>query len=218
LLAALPAAKLAVVRRFSPCLPFVLFLGALVGCAAANGGSLGTGGSGAIPSEQQSEHTLSCTIGDLVLEIPVELRYSPDGPLIAGAKVDLGFSATVLFDEVFSAAIIDAGVSKIDIMSIDVSSSVLGATPTRLETSLVAGINDFDLAVDTDDNGAPGPHRVDLQSITTTVTVDGDADELELGLGLDGLFLMMGDFEVPTDCVDPTLVGFAVRFEVVPPG
>ncbi len=189
-------------------------LGAHAGCAADNGG---TGGAGGIPSEKQSEHTLSCTIGELVLEIPLELRYLPDRPLVAGAAVDLSFSATIVFTEAFSAAIIDAGVSKIDIMVIDVASSVLGATPTTLATSLIEGINDFDLEIDTDDNGAPGPHRVALQTVTTTATVDDNAIDVELGLSLDGLFFMMGDFEVPTDCVDPTLVGFTVSFEVGPP-
>ena len=191
-------------------------LGAHAGCAAANGGTLGAGGAGGIPSEKQSEHALSCTIGDLVLEIPIELGYLPDRPFVAGATVGLSFSATVVFDEAFSAAIIDAGVSKIDIMVIDIASSVSGATPSMLETSLAEGINDFDLAIDTNDNGAPGPHRLELLTVTTTATVDGDADQVELGLGLDGLFFMMGDFEVPTDCVDPTLVGFTVSYEVRP--
>lgn len=212
------AAKLEAVRPFSLYLPCVLLLGAHAGCGVANGGALGSGGAGGISSEQQSEHTLSCTIGDLTLEIPVELSYLPDRPLIAGSEVDLRFSAAIVFDETFSAAIIDAGVSKIDIIVIDMESLVLGATPTRLETSLVQGINDFDLAIDTDDNGAPGPHRLELQTVTTSATVDGDANEVQLGLGLDGLFFMFGDFEIPTDCVDPTLVGFAVSFEVGPAG
>ncbi len=103
-----------------------------------------------------------------------------------------------------------------DIMVIDVASSVAGATPTTLETSLAEGFNDFDLEIDTDDNGAPGPHRLELQTVTTTATVDGNANEVELGLSLDGLFLMMGDFEIPTGCVDPTLVGFTASYEVGP--
>jgi len=196
----------------------VLLLGALAGCGGANGGALGAGGAGGAPSEKQSEHGLSCTIGELTLEIPIELNYLPDRPLTAGATVDLSFSATVVFDEVFSAAIIDAGVSKIDVMVIDVASSVAGATPTLVETSLAEGINDFDLAIDTDDNGEPGPHRLELQTVTTTATVDGDANQVEFGLDLDGLFFKMGDFEVPTDCVDPTLVGFTTSFEVGRPG
>jgi hypothetical protein len=206
------------VRRLGLYIPCILFFGAHAGCAAANGGALGTGGAGGIPSELQSEHTLRCTIGDLILEIPLELSYLPDRPLIAGSAVDLRFSAAIIFDEAFSAAIIDAGVSKIDIMVIDIESSVLGATPTSLETSLVQGINDFDLEIDTDGNGAPGPHRLELQIVTTSATVDGDANEVQLGLGLDGLFFMLGDFEIPTDCVDPTLVGFAVSFEIGPAG
>jgi len=157
---------------------------------------------------------LSCTIDTLVLEIPIELTYPLDRPFVAGAAADLSFSATVIFNEAFSAALIDAGVSKVDIMSMDISSSVLGATPSTLETSLATGINDFDLAIDTDDNGAPGPHRLELDTVTTTASVNEDANEVELGLGLDGVSLLMGDFLVPSDCLGPTLVGFSARFPV----
>jgi hypothetical protein len=203
-------------RLLTSCL--LLVLCTVAGCGDSNGGPIGTGGAGGIPSEKQSAHTLSCTIGELILEIPIELTYLPDRPLITGATVDLSFSAAVIFDEAFSAAIIDARVSKIDIMVIDIASSVSGATPSMLETSLAEGINDFDLAIDTNDNGAPGPHRLELLTVTTTASVDDDATEVELGLGLDGLFFMMGDFEVPTECVDPTLVGFSVQFPVGSPG
>jgi len=37
-----------------------------------------------------------------------------------------------------------------------------------------------------------------------------------MGLGLDGLSLEMGDFQVPNDCLSPTLVGFTARFAVEP--
>ena len=40
------------------------------------------------------------------------------------------------------------------------------------------------------------------------------ADEVDLGLSLDGVSLLLGDFQVPTDCLGPTLVGF---FAMSPP-
>lgn len=193
----------------------LLVLVAILGCGDANGG---TGGSGGTAAAQQSAYGLSCTIDTLVLEIPIELSYQVDRPLVAGAAADLSFSAAVIFDEAFSAALIDAGVSKVDIMAIDITSWVLGATPLMLATSLAAGINDFDLDIDTDDNGAPGPHRLELDTVTTTASVDEDAIEVEMGLGLDGLSLEMGDFQVPNDCLSPTLVGFTARFAVEPSG
>lgn len=200
-------------KRFVPYLLLVLSI--TTGCGDTNG-SAGTGGSGGAPPAEQSSYSLSCTIDTLVLEIPIELTYQPDRPFVAGAAADLTFSATVIFDEAFSAALIDAGVSKVDIMSMDINSSVLGATPSMLETSLPAGINDFDLDIDTNDNGAPGPHRLELDAVTTTVSVDDGATEVELGLGLDGISLQMGDFQVPSDCLSPTLVGFTARFPLVP--
>ena len=175
-------------------------LAAMSGCGDANGG---TGGSAGSPAAQQGAYTLRCTIDTLVLEIPIELTYQLDRPLIAGAVADLSFSAAVIFDEA-------------DIMAMDITSWVLGATPSMLATSLAAGINDFDLDIDTDDNGAPGPHRLELDTVTTTASVDEDAIEVEMGLGLDGVSLEMGDFQVPSDCLSPTLVGFTARFAVEP--
>ena len=216
LLYAHPASKLDPVPRTYPYLPLAFLIGAQAGCGPATGAS--GAGTGPIPPEQTSEHALSCTIGDLTLEIPIELTYTPDRPFIAGARVNLDFSATVTFDEAFSAAIIDAGVSKIDIMVIDVASSVSGAIPASFETSLAGGINDFDLTIDTNDNGAPGPQSLELRTVTTTLLMDQDADQVLLGLGLDGLFFMLGDFEIPIDCVEPTLIGFAASFDVAPAG
>jgi hypothetical protein len=163
---------------------------------------------------EQTSHTLTCTIDTLELEVPIELTYLPDRRLIAGAPAGLRFSASVVFDEGFSAALIDAGVSKVDIMSMEISSTVLGAIPPTLKASLAAGINDFDLETDTDDNGQPGPHRLELEMVDTTMLIDEDADELELGLALDGIILLLGDFQMPSDCLSPTLVGFGVTFDV----
>ena len=211
------ASKLADVSGL-PAHTSLLLLGAVAACAAANGGSLGSGGNGGDPETKQSSHTLTCTIGALDLEIPIELTYVLERPFVAGAAADLSITAAVIFDEAFSAALIDAEVPVIDIMSIDVSSLVLGATPSSLGTSLAEGINDFDLEIDTDDNGDPGPHRIELEATTTATTADEDASEVTLGLSLDGLSLLMGDFQMPADCIDPTLVGFSVAFDVGPPG
>jgi len=94
----------------------------------------------------------------------------------------------------------------------------IGAAPDSEVHALLTeeGINDFDLAIDTDDNGAPGPHHLELDAVTTTVSVDEDASEVELGLGLDGVSLLMGDFQVPSGCLAPSLVGFSARFPVEP--
>lgn len=192
----------------------LLALGAAASCGVANGGSLGTGGDGGSPAVEQRSHTLTCTINTLTLQIPIEVTYLLDRPFVAGAASDLSFSATVIFDEAFSAALIDAEVSKIDIMSIDIATSVLGATPSTLQTSLAMGINDLDLEIDTDNDGAPGPHRVDLDTVTMTTSVEEDANEVELSLSLDDVSLLMGDFQMPDDCVDPTLVGASARFPV----
>ena len=43
------------------------------------------------------------------------------------------------------------------------------------------------------------------------------ADEVELGLGLDQVSLVLGSFNMPTDCLGPTLVGFTARLPVEPP-
>jgi hypothetical protein len=210
-----PSIKLRRVKGFICYL--LLVFGTASGCGDANSGATGTGGSDGTPPAEQSAYGLSCTIDTLVLEIPIELTYLLDRPLVAGAKADLSFSATVIFDEAFSAALIDAGVSKVDIMAMDISSSVPGATPSTLETSLAVGINDFDLNIDTDDNGAPGPHRLELDNVTTTVSLDEDTIEVELGLSLDMLSFVLGDFDVPTECESPTLVGFSASFPVAPP-
>jgi len=116
-----------------------------------------------------------------------------------------------------SVPLIDAGTPKIDIISDEIATWVDGATPDIVETSPAAApINDFDLEVDTDDNGVAGPHRLELDTVTITTTVSESADEVELGLGLDHVSLVLGDFHVPADCLGPTLVGFTARFPAEP--
>jgi len=208
---ALPT-KLPLVTRFVFCL-FVV-LGTAAGCGGANGGPTGTDGD---PLTEQSSYTLSCTIGALVLEIPIELFYELDRPYIEGGSATLTFSAAITFEEQTATALIDAGTSKIDIFSVEIATLIDGATPSMVETSWAAApFNDFDLDVDTDDNGVAGPHRVELDTATIATTVIEGADEVELGLGLEQVFLDLGDFEVPGLCLSPTLVGFTARFPVGP--
>jgi hypothetical protein len=193
----------------------LLLISAALGCGS--GGSGGTGGGGGDPLVERSAYRLTCTIDTLVLEIPIELSYELDQPYIAGGSAELTFSATVTFTEEASATLIDAGISKIDIISVQIASRLEGATPMMVETFLAAApINDFDLEPDTDDNGSPGPHRLELEPVVATTTVAAGASRVELGLRTDQLSMVLGDFEVPTDCLGPTLVGFTARFAVRP--
>lgn len=191
-----------------------LAVSALFGCAEANGGDLGTGGG---PITAETSYLLRCKIGELVLEFPIELSYTVDPPYTEGASSDLVFTAALIFDEPTSTALSDAGVPKIDIISLDVTSGVLGATPSTVETSLAsAPINDFDLDIDTNDNGIPGPHRLELESVSVASSVTQGADQVELSVSLDGLSMVLGETRVPTACIDPTLVGFSASFDVGP--
>ena len=205
--------KLSVVRAGTTSL--MIALAAAAGCGDPSGGTLGTGGTGGNPSAQTS-YALSCTIGMTTLEIPIDLSYSLDRPYTAGGSVNLTFASAVTFDEPTTAALIEAGIRTIDIISLQITSPILGATPGLLEAFLAAApINDFDLEPDTDENGAPGPHRIELDTVTRSSSVVGNAQEVEMGLGLDQVSLVLGDFDVPSDCLRPALIGFSVRFPVV---
>ena len=194
----------------------LLVLSAALGCGG-NGEPGGAGGSGGYSLAEQSNYRLSCTIDTLVLEFPIELSYEMDRPYTPGGSSDLTFSAAITFSEEASAALIDSGIPKVDIISLQIASWLEGATPAMVETSLAAApINDFDLEPDTDDNGLPGPHRLELEAVVTTTTVAAGADQVEFGLRTDQISMVLGDFEVPTDCLGPTLVGFTARFAVVP--
>jgi len=206
-----PYIKLNLVKPFVSCLSLVLC------AAAACGGSSGTGGSGGTAVERQSVYTLSCTIGELTLMFPIELAYSVEPPYTAGGSSILTFSPVLIFDESTSSALSDAGQPKIDIISLEIASWALGATPSTIETSLAAApINDFDVEIDTNDNGIPGPHRLELESVSVASSATEGAEKVELGIALDGLSMVLGEFRVPADCVDPTLVGFSASFDVGP--
>jgi len=200
--------------RFIFC--FLLVLGTATGCGDATGGATGTGGNGGSPSAKQSSYSLSCPIDTLVLEIDIELSYELDQPYAAGGSSELAFSAAVAFGELAAATLIDAGIDNVDIISMEIATWLEGATPALVETSFAVPINDLDLQVDTDDNGLPGPHRLELETVVATTSAAPGADQVELGLRTDQVSLVLGDFEVPDDCIRPTLVGFTTRFAVEP--
>ncbi|MFZ1864960.1 MAG: hypothetical protein WAU39_12105 [Polyangiales bacterium] len=211
-----PPRKLRVVKRIALCL---LALLAAAGCGSGSGSpDGGTGGSGGSAIERHSAYDLRCPVDMLVLDLPIELSYRLDRPYVAGGSSELTFSAAITFTNESTAALVDAGIDKIDIISLHITSSVDGAAPQTVETSSSAApINDFDLQVDTDDDGRPGPHRLELDAATTTSTPDEGAERVELGLtSTSQISLVLGDFEVPTACLSPTLVGFASQFPVEP--
>jgi hypothetical protein len=206
---------LRIVLRFASCL--LLLLGVAVGCGDSSGGADGTGGNGGKPPAERSSYRLGCGIDTLNLELPIELSFALDRPYTAGGSANLAAFAAITFGEQAVAMLIDAGITKIDIFSVEISPWIRGATPPTVETSLAAApINDFDLEVDTDDNGIAGPHRLELETATIRTAVAEGAEEVELGLGLEQLSLQLGNFQMPTDCLGPTLVGFSARFPVEP--
>lgn len=178
---------------------------------------------------QQSSYTFRCTIvtadpdDPLVLDLPIELTYLLSAPYTVGTSSDLSFSASVTFNEVASLALLDAlalvdpPVTVIDINSMQITTSLEGANPSMLEASLMKGVNDLDLALDTDDNGVPGPHRIELDPVVTATSAVEGATEVELGLDrLDQLSFVLGDFQMPNDCISPALDGFTTRYSVEP--
>lgn len=205
---------MSVVKLFALCL--LVALGAAVGCG--DGGDAGAGGiagsDGTHPAKQSS-YRLSCTIATLILEIPIDLSFELDRPYTEGGSADLTFSASFTFDERTATTLIDAGVSKIDIISVEIATWVNGATPSIIQTSFAAApINDFDLEVDPDDNGVAGPHTLELDTLVVSTAVTEGADEVEFGLALNQVSLLLGDFDVPLDCLGPSLVGFSASFPV----
>lgn len=204
-----PSRKLCGMRVFASC-GLMLMAGALA-CGGEEGGSLDS------PLSMESTQRLSCTIDSLVLGIPIELSHELDRPYARNGSVELTFSTVVVFNEESSLALIDAGVSKIDVVTMRVATSVEGASPSVLGTSLEAApINDFDLEPDTDDNGIPGPHRFELAPVTVTSVPTEGADQVELGISLSEISLLLGDFQIPEDCVSPTLAGQAAAYPILP--
>jgi len=204
------------VKRSALCL---LALLTAAGCGSGSGPpDGGTGGSGGSAIERQGAYDLRCPVDMLVLDLPIELSYQLDRPYVMGGSSELTFSAAIIFTDESTAMLVDAGIDKIDIISLRITSSVDGAAPQTMETSfLAAPVNDFDLQVDTDDDGVPGPHRLELDAVTITSTPDEGTERVELGLtSMSQISLILGDFGVPTDCLSPTLVGFAAELPVEP--
>jgi hypothetical protein len=156
---------------------------------------------------------LSCQIDTLLLRIPIQLSFGLDQPYSTDGSALLRSSPLVVFGEEASTALIDAGVASIDIVSVDIDATIEGATPGLIEAELGdAPINDFDLRLDTDDNGIPGPHQLELDPATLSTTVVDGASEVVLSLDPNQVSLVLGDFEVPSDCLSPTLVGVPASF------
>jgi hypothetical protein len=209
------AGKLRHVKQLTVWLLTLLSLTA--GCGNGDGGSAGGGGgTGLNELERQSSYQLSCMVDTLLLQIPMELSYRLDRPYVAGGSSELTFSAVVTFSEDTAQMLIDAGIDKIDIISAEITASVYDAAPSAVKTSLAAAINDFDLTVDTNDDGTPGPHQLELDPVTVTSTASESAQTVELGLSTSDISMVLGDFEVPDRCLGPTLVGFASEFPVEP--
>jgi len=184
----------------------LVLLALAIGC----GDPAGTGGSGddGDALANGSAYGVSCAIDTLVLNIPIELSYELDRRYVAGGSAELMFSVTVTFTEQASTALIDAGIDKVDMISLEIGASIEGAAP----------INHFDLQFDPDDNGIAGPHYLDLDGATVTTTVAEGVDSVEFGLGLNQVSLLLGDFQVLTDCLGPTLTGSSARSVVEPSG
>jgi hypothetical protein len=200
----------------------VAALGAIAGCGGANSGPLGPGGrdgaaggggTGNPPPVDQSTFLLTCENGTLQLNIPIELVVELTEPYSSSRSTEATFSAAVILDEESVASLIDADATLIDI-SASVTTNVTGATPATMTASLGAPLDDFDLQSDPDDNGMPGPHRLELDPMTATSNAAPEAKEVAFKLDFDGISLTLDIFNIPADCFGPSLVGVAVRFPV----
>ncbi len=205
----------------------VAAVGAIAGCGGANAGPLappsdggaggngGAGGTGGQPPRAQSTFRLNCERDMLQLSLPIELAVELTAPFSSAMSTEATFFASVTFDEGSVASLLDGGFTVIDIASISVTTNLTGATPATMTATLGdAPINDFDLEADPDNNGSPGPHRLELDPVTATATVMPAATEVVFGLTFDGVSLALGDFNVPSNCISPSLVGIDVTFPV----
>ena len=159
----------------------VATVGAIACCGGANAGPLGSGGSGGSggaggtggpPLVDQSTFRLSCQNDTLELSIPIELVVELTEPYSNSRSTQATFSATVILDEESVAALIEAGNTLVDIASASVTTNVTGATPTQMTASLSGVPFRVDLQSDTDDNGMPGPHRLELEPVNSPSNAD----------------------------------------------
>lgn len=205
----------------------VATLGAIAGCGGTNAGALGSGGTGgaagtggaggtgASPVVDQTSFRLSCVYDTLELDIPIELVVGLTEPYSRSRSTEATFSSSVTFDEESVASFLDANVTVIDIVSASVTTNATGAIPATMIASFgAAPINDFDLQADPDDNGIPGPHRLDLDPVTVTSYATPGTTEVAFDLEFDGISFALGDFQIPMDCLGPSLVGVVLRFPV----
>jgi len=202
----------------------VAALGAIAGCGGANGGPLssggtggggGTGGAGEPLIVDQTSFRVSCDYDTLELDILIELIIGLTEPYSNSTSTEATFSPSVTLDEETVASFLDSGVAVIDIVSASVTTNATGAIPETMKASFgAAPINDFDLQADTDDNGIPGPHRLELDPVTATSYATPGTTEVAFDLQFSGISLALGDFNIPVDCLSPSLVGIVLRFPV----
>lgn len=207
-------------------------LGTLAGCGGANGGQVGVGGAGGTAgiggaagaggtggsmSIDQTNYRLSCEYDTLELNLGFELVVELSRPYSTSRSTEATFSASVTLDEPSVASFLDAGITTIDINVASVSTNIIGAVPATMTSSSSAlPINDFDLEADSDDNGIPGPHRLELDPMTATSSAAPGAREVSFDLPFRGIALTLGDFDIPDGCFGPALVGIVLRFPVDP--
>jgi len=202
------------------------FLVTILGCGGDGGGqgaggaaaSGGSGGSAAtfVPNPSgQASFDVTCSVSGIELAFDVELRAELSRSFRGTESTEVAFSAAVTIDQETSAALIDAGIPAIDIVSMSVRTGISGASPSTITTFFAGGpIDDFDLTVDTDDDDAPGPHRLELEVIDTTATARPDATEVEFDL--DSIAFVLGDFRVPERCFGFSASGVSLSFPVEP--
>jgi hypothetical protein len=160
---------------------------------------------------------LSCEYDTLQLDILMELVVELTKPYSKSSPTEATFSASVTLDEESVASFLGAGVPVIDIVSASVTTNVTDASPSTMTASLgAAPIDDFDLQADPDDDGIPGPHRFELDPVTDTSHAAPGASEVTYDLEFDGISLALGDFNIPIDCLGPSLVGIVLKFPVNP--
>lgn len=198
----------------------------MVACGGANAGPLGPGGTGGAggvggtggtvgPPMDQSMFRLSCTVDTVQLSIPIELLVELKEQYSNSMATEATFTATVVLEEESVAGLIAATITTIDIVSASVTTTIAGATPATMTSSFgAAPLIDFDLQVDTDDNGMPGPHRLELDPVTATSAAGVDSNEVTFNLDFEGISFLFGDFSIPMNCRNPALVGVAVTFPV----
>lgn len=200
-----------------------LFLAVACGNESAEVGNGGNGGEGPAgsggeplpPGAQTVTFTLSCEVVPIELRLPFDLTVSPDRAYSENGTSEVMLSAGMTIDEQTVSALLSSEITDIDVSSGTIGVDLVGATPARIETSLVdAPINDFELAVDTDDNGVLGPHRFEFETVIEVTAAAPGANEVTFRLTFGGISIVLGDFSIPDDCRNTSLVGQPARFTV----